>query len=54
MANDPHCFGKMVWILKYPEDNIPKQFICDCHLKNGCLNLTRNKQEKTEGEITNG
>ncbi|OAA87759.1 hypothetical protein CLCOS_35500 [Clostridium coskatii] len=26
----PHCYGKMDWILKYPEDETSKESICDC------------------------
>lgn len=36
----------MDWILKYPEDETPKEFICKCQYTNSCLRITRNKQEK--------
>ena len=39
----PHCYGKMDWILKYPEDETPKESICDCQFINSCLRITRNK-----------
>lgn len=44
--NKPHCYGKMDWILKYPEDKTPKEFICKCEYTNSCLRLTRNKENK--------
>lgn len=40
----PHCYGKMDWILKYPEDNTPRHFICDCNYVGNCLRITRNKE----------
>ncbi|PRR85538.1 hypothetical protein [Clostridium luticellarii] len=43
--NKPHCYGKMNWILKYPEDDTPKGSICSCQYTNSCLRLTRNKAE---------
>lgn len=49
-ASKPHCYGKMDWILKYPEDETPKESICRCEFKSSCLRLTRNKQEKLEGK----
>lgn len=39
--NKPHCYGKMDWILKYPEDETPKEAICRCVFTNSCLRLTR-------------
>ncbi len=44
----PHCYGEMNWILKYHEDHIPNDAICDCEYTNSCLRLTRNKQEVQE------
>ena len=44
----PHCYGKMDWILKYPEDETPKESICDCQFTNSCLRITRNKNCKTD------
>lgn len=41
----PHCYGKMDWILKYTEDNTPRQSICDCNYTNSCLRITRNNAE---------
>jgi hypothetical protein len=41
----PHCYGKMEWINKYPEDNIPKSSICDCGYVSSCLRHTRNRLE---------
>ena len=46
----PHCYGEMVWILKYPENEVPKTSICDCNYTNSCLRLTRNKSEVNESE----
>lgn len=43
--NKPHCYGKMDWILKYPEDDTPQRSICSCAHVNSCLRITRNKQE---------
>lgn len=44
----PHCYGQMDWILKYPEDDIPKSSICDCEYANSCLKLTKNKTENSQ------
>ncbi|MGJ0847469.1 hypothetical protein ACR77J_12330 [Tissierella praeacuta] len=44
--NKPHCYGKMDWILEYPEDETPEHSICKCQYTNSCLRITRNKQEK--------
>lgn len=44
----PHCYGTMDWILKYPEDDIPNEYICKCEYTNSCLRLTNNKREKRE------
>jgi len=44
MENTPHCYGKMDWILKYKEDEIPRESICDCQHRNSCLRLTNNKR----------
>lgn len=46
--NKPHCFGAMIWILKYDKDKIPTSSICDCFYKNKCLELTLNQKEKEE------
>lgn len=43
----PHCYGAMDWVLKYDEDKIPNQSICDCPYKNSCLRITNNKREVT-------
>lgn len=48
--NKPHCYGKMDWILKYAEDNVPRTSICDCPLKNSCMRLTRNKDDKQKAK----
>ena len=40
----PHCYGKMDWVLKYPEDEIPKHYICNCKFTNSCLRITNNKR----------
>ena len=48
MENKPHCYGKMDWILKYPEGSTPKDSICDCQCTNSCLRLTRNKNAEDE------
>lgn len=37
----PHCYGEMIWILKYPEDDVPRESICSCNYTNTCLRLTR-------------
>jgi hypothetical protein len=42
----PHCYGKMDWILKYPEDKVPKTSICSCQYTNSCLRITRNSTEQ--------
>lgn len=44
----PHCYGKMTWILKYPEDETPKSSICNCECTNSCLRLTRNKASESK------
>jgi len=50
----PHCYGKMDWILKYLEDEIPDSSICSCEYVNSCLRLTNNKRETVKGDdITN-
>lgn len=43
--NKPHCYGKMDWILKYQEDDTPKEYICACEYTDSCLRITRNKSE---------
>jgi len=48
--NKPHCYGEMVWVLKYPEDKIPNESICTCEHVNSCLRKTNNKREK-QGRI---
>lgn len=43
----PHCWGKMVWILKYEPGKEPYTSICDCeHGSKKCLQLTRENAEK--------
>jgi hypothetical protein len=44
--NKPHCYGKMDWILKYPEDEVPQSSICNCNYTNSCFRLTRNNADK--------
>jgi hypothetical protein len=44
MANKPHCYGKMDWILKHDEDKIPKESICSCNYTNSCLRITNCKR----------
>ena len=46
--SEPHCYGKMDWILKYPEDKTPKEFICNCEHTNSCLRITRNNADRAE------
>ena len=49
--NKPSCYGEMDWVLKYPEDEIPKTSICACEFTNSCLRLTNNKrQQPDEGD----
>ncbi|WP_278331920.1 hypothetical protein [Clostridium magnum] len=38
----------MDWILKYQEDNTPRESICSCQYTNSCLRLTRNNNENEE------
>lgn len=45
----PHCYGKMDWILKYPEDEVPESSICKCQYTNSCLIITRNSAVKEKG-----
>lgn len=45
MMDKPHCYGKMDWILKYPEDKTPRGSICSCQFTNSCLRITRNKAD---------
>jgi len=47
----PHCYGEMDWILKYEEDKIPDEFICECSYTNSCLRLTNNKRDKEKSEL---
>jgi hypothetical protein len=42
--NKPNCYGKMDWILKYNEDEIPSTSICSCNYTNSCLRITNNKR----------
>ncbi len=50
----PHCYGKMTWILKYPEDEVPNTSICSCVHRNSCLRITQNNADKlAEGEGEN-
>lgn len=42
----PHCYGKMTWILKYPKEDIPNQGICNCCYKDKCLEITLNPRIK--------
>jgi hypothetical protein len=49
-----HCYGKMDWILKYAEDDVPKESICSCPLVNSCMRITRNnaeKEQRSEGDV---
>ena len=48
ITDKPDCYGKMDWILKYPEDKTPKSSICDCDFTNSCLRHTRNMHEPLE------
>ena len=48
--NKPHCYGEMLWILKYPKDKIPRESICDCEYKNSCLQITRNNKERVNND----
>lgn len=38
----------MDWILKYQEDDTPKEYICGCEYADSCLRITRNKSEMKE------
>lgn len=43
----PHCWGKMDWILKYPNGEEPKSSICNCeHGASKCKDLTRENAPK--------
>jgi hypothetical protein len=48
LDNKPHCYGQMDWILKYPEDNTPSEYICRCQYTNSCLRITRDKQKESD------
>lgn len=48
--NKPHCYGEMDWILKYQEDEIPKESICKCEYPNSCLRLTNSKRENIKSK----
>lgn len=48
-SNQPHCWVKMNWILKYPEGQEPKNSICDCEFgSKTCLKLTRKNHESSK------
>jgi hypothetical protein len=51
--NKPHCWGKMDWILKYPDGEEPRSSICNCeHGAYKCKSLTRlNSQENFTPEM---
>jgi hypothetical protein len=43
----PHCWGKMTWILKYPDGQEPRDSICQCeHGAYKCKRLTRENSLK--------
>lgn len=44
--SEPHCYGKMDWILKYPIDKIPNHSICSCAYMKDCLKITNDKREQ--------
>lgn len=40
--NKPHCWGRMIWILKYEDGKEPSASICSCeHGAVKCKRLTR-------------
>ncbi len=38
----------MDWILKYPENEIPRSSICSCNYTNSCLRITNNKRQEVK------
>lgn len=48
----PHCYGAMIWTLKYPKEDIPFNSICNCCYKDKCLDITLNPRIK-ENKLRN-
>lgn len=53
MANKPHCYGKMFWILDQDFSIEKPQHLCDCNHGYTCLELTRKKATTLNNEIKN-